>query len=299
MTIPTTPTELRQFLAERGITVDRKLGQHFLTDRNMLRWIAEQAELAPKDVVLEIGTGTGLLTNELARRAGVVVTVDMDAAMFALSRELLRDFKNVRRHHADILEKRDKLNPAVLADVRDAMESIPGALFKVVSNIPYGISSPVIIDLVSGDLPYERIVLTIQLEVAERLVAPSGSKDYGFLSVVTQYHSETKILRQLPPQVFWPQPKVNSAVVKLTPRAEKPPLKDYATFRAVARAIFDYRRKNFLNALALGEIGKIGKTRIKDAIEKSGLDPLCRGESLTVAQICALANFLSASDSRR
>ena len=299
MTIPTTPTELRQFLAERGITVDRKLGQHFLTDRNMLRWIAEQAELAPKDVVLEIGTGTGLLTNELARRAGVVVTVDMDAAMFALSRELLRDFKNVRRHHADILEKRDKLNPAVLADVRDAMGSIPGALFKVVSNIPYGISSPVIIDLVSGDLPYERIVLTIQLEVAERLVAPSGSKDYGFLSVVTQYHSETKILRQLPPQVFWPQPKVNSAVVKLTPRAEKPPLKDYATFRAVARAIFDYRRKNFLNALALSEIGKIGKTRIKDAIEKSGLDPLCRGESLTVAQICALANFLSASDSRR
>jgi 16S rRNA (adenine1518-N6/adenine1519-N6)-dimethyltransferase len=299
MTIPTTPTELRQFLAERGITVDRKLGQHFLTDRNMLRWIAEQAELAPKDVVLEIGTGTGLLTNELARRAGVVVTVDMDAAMFALSRELLRDFKNVRQHHADILEKRDKLNPAVLADVRDAMGSIPGALFKVVSNIPYGISSPVIIDLVSGDLPYERIVLTIQLEVAERLVAPSGSKDYGFLSVVTQYHSETKILRQLPPQVFWPQPKVNSAVVKLTPRAEKPPLKDYATFRAVARAIFDYRRKNFLNALALSEIGKIGKTRIKDAIEKSGLDPLCRGESLTVAQICALANFLSASDSRR
>jgi 16S rRNA (adenine1518-N6/adenine1519-N6)-dimethyltransferase len=299
MTIPTTPTELRQFLAERGITVDRKLGQHFLTDRNMLRWIAEQAELAPKDVVLEIGTGTGLLTNELARRAGVVVTVDMDAAMFALSRELLRDFKNVRQHHADILEKRDKLNPAVLADVRDAMESIPGALFKVVSNIPYGISSPVIIDLVSGDLPYERIVLTIQLEVAERLVAPSGSKDYGFLSVVTQYHSETKILRQLPPQVFWPQPKVNSAVVKLTPRAEKPPLKDYATFRAVARAIFDYRRKNFLNALALSEIGKIGKTRIKDAIEKSGLDPLCRGESLTVAQICALANFLSALDSRR
>jgi len=299
MTIPTTPTELRQFLAERGITVDRKLGQHFLTDRNMLRWIAEQAELAPKDVVLEIGTGTGLLTNELARRAGVVVTVDMDAAMFALSRELLRDFKNVRQHHADILEKRDKLNPAVLADVRDAMGSIPGALFKVVSNIPYGISSPVIIDLVSGDLPYERIVLTIQLEVAERLVAPSGSKDYGFLSVVTQYHSETKILRQLPPQVFWPQPKVNSAVVKLTPRAEKPPLKDYATFRAVARAIFDYRRKNFLNALALSEIGKIGKTRIKDAIEKSGLDPLCRGESLTVAQICALANFLSALDSRR
>ena len=299
MTIPTTPTELRQFLAERGITVDKKLGQHFLTDRNMLRWIAKQAELTRKDVVLEIGTGTALLTNELVQRAGIVITVEMDNAMFELSRELLAQFTNVRQFHADILEKRDRLNPEVVAAVRDAMASIPGAVFKVVANIPYSISSPAIIDLVSGDLPYERIVLTIQLEVAERLNAPPGSKDYGFLTVVTQYHSETKILRQLPTQIFWPQPKVNSAVVKLTPRAEKPPLTDYAMFRAVARAVFDYRRKNLLNALDRAKIGGLDKARIKSAIEQSGLDPLIRGESLAVPQICVLANSLSASSSRR
>lgn len=293
MTIPTTPTELREFLAGRGITVDKKLGQHFLTDRNMLRWIAEQGELTGKDVVLEIGTGTALLTNELAQRAGAVVTVEADIAMFDLARELLAGFKNVRQIHADVLAKRDELNPDVVAAVRDAMKSIPGSVFKVVANIPYGISSPVIIDMVSGELPYERIVITIQLEVAERLTAAAGSKDYGFLSVVTQYHSEVKILRQLPTQVFWPQPKVNSAVVQLTPRLDKPPLKDYAMFRAVARAAFDYRRKNLLNALAFAGIGGLEKAHLKDAVEQSGLDPLIRGEALTVAQICTLANVLS------
>jgi 16S rRNA (adenine1518-N6/adenine1519-N6)-dimethyltransferase len=295
MTIPTTPTELREFLAERGIIVDKRLGQHFLTDRNMLRYIAEQGELTERDVVLEIGTGTALLTNELAPRAGVVVTVESDPAMFDLSSELLAGFKNVRQIHADVLEKRDTLNPQVVAAVRDAINSTPGAVFKVVSNIPYAISSPVIIDLVSGDLAYERIVLTIQLEVAERLNALPGSKDYGFLSVVTQYHSETKILRQLPTQVFWPQPKVNSAVVKLTPRVDKPALRDYAMFRAVARAVFDYRRKNLLNALDFAGICGLDKARIRETIERSGLDPLCRGESLSVAQICALADSLYAA----
>jgi 16S rRNA (adenine1518-N6/adenine1519-N6)-dimethyltransferase len=292
MTIPTTPTELREFLSERGIRVDKKLGQHFLADRNMLRWIAEQAELTPNDVVLEIGTGTGLLTNELAQRAGRVVTVDMDPAMFELSAGLLRDFDNIRQYNADILEKRDRLNPEIVDAVNASMNEISGAVFKVVANIPYNISSPAIIDLASSGLPWERIVLTIQLEVAERLVARPGTKDYGYLTVVTEYHSQTKILKQLPKQVFWPQPKVTSAVVKLTPRHEKPALKDYAMFRAVARAIFDYRRKKLLNALSRGSVAGMEKEQLKAAIENAALDPLIRGESLSVAQICSLANSL-------
>jgi 16S rRNA (adenine1518-N6/adenine1519-N6)-dimethyltransferase len=294
MSIPTTPTELREFLSERGVRVDKKLGQHFLADRNMLRWITEQAELTRKDVVLEIGTGTGLLTNELAQRAGRVVTVDMDPVMFELSQELLREFDNIWQYNADVLEKRDRLNPEIVAAVGNAMGKIPGAAFKVVANIPYNISSPAIIDLVSSGLPWERIVLTIQLEVAERLVAKPGSKDYGFLTLVTEYHGKTEILRQIPKQVFWPQPKVNSAVIIMTPRLEKPPLKNHEMFRAVARAIFDYRRKKLLNSLDFAHISGLDKPRLKAIIEESGLDPLARGESLTVAQVCALANSLSA-----
>lgn len=292
MSIPTTPTELREFLARREIAVDKKLGQHFLADRNMLKWIAEQAQLTKSDVVLEIGTGTGLLTNELAQRAGVVVTVDADPVMFDLSLELLVEHRNIRQFSADVLAARDRLNPKIVEAVRESIEATPGAVFKVVANIPYNISSPVIIDLVSSGLPYERIVLTIQLEVAERLVAHPGSREYGFLTVVTAYHSETKILKQIPKQVFWPQPMVQSAVVMLTPRHEPTPLNDYATFRAVARAIFDYRRKNLLNSLSLGGVAGLDKAHLKEAITKADLDPLARGESLTVPQICALANAI-------
>lgn len=293
MTFPATPTELRALLEKHGIRVNKRLGQHFLADRNMLRWIAEQGELTPEDVVLEIGTGTGMLTNELAQRAGRVVTVEMSPSMYELSGELLSEHVNVVRLHADVLARRDELNPDVLSALAQA--ATDARTLKVVSNIPYNISSPVIIDLLESNLPLERIILTIQLEVAERLTASPGTKDYGFLTIIAGYHSEVSILRQIPKQVFWPQPKVISAVVKITPRKKKPPLRDYETFRAVARAIFDYRRKNILNSLAQGGMGEGDKAMLREALLKCGLDPESRGEGLNVEQICALADALAAT----
>jgi len=293
MAFPTTLTELRSLLDEHGIRIDKKLGQHFLIDRNMLCWIAEQGDLGPDDIVLEIGTGTGLLTHELAQRAGCVVTVETDKRMFELSGQLLADCDNIRRHHADILERRDRLNPEILSAVADEMGVVSRAALKVVSNIPYNIASPVIIDLLESGLPLERIVLTVQFEVARRLTAPPTTKDYGYLTVVAQYHSDITLLREVPREVFWPRPKVLSAVVRLMPSGEKFRLRDYGTFRAVTRAIFDYRRKNLLNSLALGKVGGMDKAELREAILECNLDPASRGEGLTVEQICALADALS------
>ena len=290
MAFPTTPRELRDLLERRGIRVGKKLGQHFLADRNMLRWIAEQGELGPGDVALEVGTGTGLLTNELAQRAGRVVTVEMDERMFELSGELLADYDNIRRYHADILEKRDRLNPEIIAAVKATLGKIPRARLKVVANIPYNISSPLIIDLLESGLPMERIVLTVQREVAERLTALPGTRDYGYLTVIAEYHSEIDILKQIPRQVFWPRPKVTSAVVRLLPRSEKFPLRDYDMFHAVARAIFDHRRKSLLNSLALGKVSISDKAKLRDVLTECGLDPAGRGEGLTVERICRLAD---------
>ncbi len=290
MAFPTTPGELRDLLERRGIRVGKRLGQHFLVDRNMLRWIAGQGELGPGDVVLEVGTGTGLLTNELAQQAGQVVTVEIDERMFDLSGKFLAGHDNIRRYYADILEKRDRLNPEIIAAVKETLEEVPRARLKIVANIPYNISSPLIIDLLESSLPVERIVLTVQWEVAERLTASPGTKDYGYLTVIAEYHGEIDILKQVPRQVFWPRPKVTSAVVRLLPRSEKFPLRDYAMFHAVARAIFDHRRKSLLNSLALGEVGISDKAKLRDVLAECGLDPACRGEGLTVEHICRLAD---------
>ena len=150
-----------------------------------------------------------------------------------------------------------------------------------------------IIDLLESGLPLERIVLTVQFEVARRLTAPPTTKDYGYLTVIAQYHSDITLLREVPREVFWPRPKVLSAVVRLMPRGEKFRLRDYGTFRAVTRAIFDYRRKNLLNSLALGKVGGMDKEELREAILECNLDPASRGEGLTVGQICALADALS------
>src|SRR5262245_40915009 len=211
---------LSRLLAERGMRPKGKLGQNFLIDLNLIDLIVRTAELSRADAVLEVGSGTGGLTARLADEAGAVVSVEVDPAFHGLAAELLADKPNVELVHGDALKHKNELNPEVLAawDRRAAAHGC--TVRKLVANLPYVVATPVIANLLL-DRPPERMVVTVQWEIAERLTAGPGLKDYGALAVLAQSLADVEIVRRLGPSVFWPRPQVDSAIVRITPRDDK------------------------------------------------------------------------------
>jgi len=281
------------FLAKRlqqaGLQPKTRYGQNFLIDLNLLNILIEGAQLARNDVVLEIGTGLGSLTKSLAARAGRVITVEVDRDLQALAARELQSFPNIELHTCDALRNKNHLRREILDAVASAMSSMEGARFKLVANLPYNVATPIISNLLNETPLVERMVVTIQKELGDRIIAPPGCKDYSALSVWMQSLGECEILRVLPPTVFWPQPKVDSAILRIRPRAEKRArIRDVEFFHTKLRALFFHRRKFLRSQLATAVQDELDKPEVDAILESLGLEPNLRAEQLSVEQIIDL-----------
>ncbi len=289
--IPHTPAVLKQIFGRRGITPSKRFGQNFLIDQNLLLYIPDIADLKEDDVVLEIGTGTGGLTRLLAAGSRHVFTVEVDKKLFELSSDILKLYQNITLINADILKTKHVLNPDILSLLLNYLREHNQSHIKVVSNLPYNISTPVIINLLEGNLPIELMVLMLQKEIAERMTAIPGTREYGILSVITQLFSEVEVVKILPPEVFWPRPEVHSALVKIVVHKEKyaGKISDYPFFRKIVYAIFTSRRKTLINSLENLSLPHISREHLKGIIKDLHLDERIRGENLDVKQLIYLS----------
>ena len=274
---------------EVGIQPKTHFGQNFLIDLNLLHVLVDAAGLESADVVLEVGGGTGSLTSQLATRAGQVICVEIDRQLAQLHREALADFSNVTLLVTDALRNKHRLQPEVMDAVGAAMAAGTNRTFKLVANLPYHIATPLISNLLASELPPARMVVTIQKEVADRLVSAPRTKDYGALSVWVQSQCRVEILRVMPPAVFWPRPKVDSAIVRIdldpSRRAAIPHL---AYFHDFTRALFFHRRKFLRSVLTSAFKQHLDKAAVDEVLSTTGIEGTIRAEELAVEQILPL-----------
>lgn len=297
------PAFVTALLSRHGIRSKHRLGQHFLVDANVLQYIISAADLDPGRAALEIGPGLGTLTRELASRSRFVAAIEYDRGLIPVLEETLADFGNVRiiqRDAVRLLEAvpiPDLFGPAdgegdnPSADPSPAAEILPGSV-SCVSNLPYSITSPAIIALLRQKEWLHSIVFMIQAEVADRLVAEPGSRDYGAFTVFVSYHALAEIVLRVSRNSFLPPPEVDSAVVRLTPAAGGTvPVRSPEKLFAVSRALFGQRRKICANALQTIP-GNPGRDVIIPALQACGIDPEARGETLSLTQMAAIADAL-------
>jgi 16S rRNA (adenine1518-N6/adenine1519-N6)-dimethyltransferase len=281
-----TPGRTREILEKYGFSFKKSLGQNFLIDTNILRKIVDFAELSEETGAIEIGPGIGALTEQLARRAKKVVAFEIDQRLLPILEDTLSPYGNVRIIHQDVL-KADihRVIAEEFTDVTDIM---------VVANLPYYVTTPIIMKLLTDRLPIRGMVVMLQKEVADRLAAKPGTKDYGSLSIAIQYYTEAETVMTVPRTVFIPQPNVDSAVIRLMKR-KQPPVKveDEAFFFQVVRASFAQRRKTILNNLVNNlPNGKAMKEQIERVLTETDIDPRRRGETLAMEEFAALSNAL-------
>ncbi|MFN4260179.1 MAG: 16S rRNA (adenine(1518)-N(6)/adenine(1519)-N(6))-dimethyltransferase RsmA [Gemmataceae bacterium] len=283
---------LRNLFEERGLRPKNKLGQNFLIDLNLLDLLLRQAELTQEDLVLEVGSGTGSLTVRLAAEAGYVLSVEIDGDFFALTQEAVAERANVTLLNADILKNKNELNPDVLRRLRELRETTGCQRLKLVANLPYAVATPVIANFLLAEVGMERMVVTVQWEIAERLTARPGTKDYGALAVLVQSLADVELVRRLAPSVFWPRPQVASAIVRVQPiAAKRARVGDVARFRNFLRELYVHRRKNLRGALTSWPSGRRDKAEVDRHLAELGLDGAARAETLTIQQhlrLCAV-----------
>jgi 16S rRNA (adenine1518-N6/adenine1519-N6)-dimethyltransferase len=283
--------------ARHGITPKHRFGQNFLIDLNIHDLIVKTAGLGPDDVVLEIGPGAGALTVLMASTGAAIVAVDIDPGMVELTAEATAGMPNVRVLHADTLQGKNSLNPLVLDSVRAGLAIAPSSKrFKLVANLPYNVATPVLGNLlVHPELCPKKIVATIQLELAERVRAEPATEAYGALSVLIRALADIELVRVLPPSVFWPRPAVESAVIAITPNAEKRnAVGDVAWFHSVVRRVFLHRRKNLRRVLHGLWRDQLSKPDVDVLLERIGLTGLVRAEAMNVEEFLALTRQLQA-----
>jgi 16S rRNA (adenine1518-N6/adenine1519-N6)-dimethyltransferase len=283
---------LRDLFQQRGLRPKNKLGQNFLIDLNLLDVLLDGAELGPDDLAVEVGTGTGSLTAWLAERAGAVFSVEIDAAFHDLVRETLGGRERVHLVHADVLKNKNHFNPMVLQQLEEVRRKWGCRRLKLVANLPYAVATPVISNFLLSDLPFERMVVTVQWEIAEKLLARPGTKPYGALAVLIQSIADIELLRTLPPSVFWPRPQVASAIVRIRPNAAKRvQVSDPQRFRNFLRDLYSHRRKNLRGALAGLPSGRVDKALVDARLRELELDGTVRAETLDIQQhlrLCAV-----------
>ncbi|MDE2506088.1 MAG: ribosomal RNA small subunit methyltransferase A [Planctomycetota bacterium] len=289
-----TQSYLRSLFDARGLAPRRRYGQNFLIDLNLHEVIVKAAEVTAGDLVLEVGTGAGALTSLTASLGAHVVAVEVDEGMARLTRETLGAASEAKVLCCDVLAGKNKLNPLVVEALRGLLAEHPGRRLKLVANLPYNIATPLVANLLASDeLRPERIVVTIQLELAERMKASPGDSAYGALSVMVQALADVEIERVLPPSVFWPRPQVDSAIVVIATRDEKRALiDDLAWFQSVTRRIFTQRRKNLRGVLHGLADGRLDKPAVDALLARLAIDGTSRAERLDVAQFRALATAL-------
>ncbi len=291
-----TRTYLMSLFERRGLNPRSDLGQNFLIDLNVIDFIVKSAELDERDVVLEVGAGTGSMTSRLARAAGAVVTVEYDSNMAEMAREIVSDVPNVTLLECDALKNKNRIRDEVLDAVRAELAKDPTRRLKLVANLPYSIATPIVSNLVASDLPWDRMVVTIQMELGQRMAAGPGKSNYGALSAWLQSQAFVKILRRLGPQVFWPRPAVVSAVVLLTPAPAKAALiADRAFLQEFLRLLFTQRRK-VMRPVLVGQFrNRLPKATVETILTDLGHGPKTRAECLEPYQLVELANRLHAA----
>lgn len=280
----TSPKKIREIVSKYEFRFRKSLGQNFLIDGNILNKILDAADVKKDDVVLEIGPGIGTVTQALAERAGRVFAVEIDKNLVEILRETLGQYDNVEIINQDILK----------FSMADFVRSLDVGKIKVVANLPYYITSPVILKAIESRDVISMAVFMLQKEVGRRLTASPKTKDYGSLTVLVNYFTSPEVVFDVPNTVFMPQPKVESSVVRLTMR-DKPPVEVYdeKLFFDVVRASFNQRRKTLLNSLINLETFKtMNKDCIKKALEEEGFDPGIRGEALSMEEFAKLTNIL-------
>jgi len=294
------PPELRQtktFLLQRfremGIQPATRHGQNFLIDLNLQQVIVDAADITQDDVVLEIGTGTGALTSLMAQKAGAVVTVEIDGHLFELASELLFDYDNVTMLKQDALRNKNNFHPHVLDTLGEKLAEAPGRRLKLVANLPYNIATPVLSNLLSCPYVPHSMVATIQKELGDRIVAKPNSKDYGALSAWMQCQADSEIVRIMPPGVFWPPPKVQSAIMRIVINEERrAAVPDLRFFHQFVKTIFIHRRK-FLRANVVAALkGHQTKEEVDEILAEMKFRPDARTEQLDVPTLLRLTELV-------
>lgn len=271
-------------LQKYNFNFQKKYGQNFLVDTHVLEKIMDAAQITADDCVVEIGPGIGTMTQYLAERAGSVVAVEIDKNLIPILQETLSEYDNVTIINEDILK----------VDLNRIVEEKNGDRpVKVVANLPYYITTPIIMGLFENHVPLQSITIMVQKEVADRMQVGPGTKDYGALSLAVQYYARPEIVAIVPPNCFIPRPGVASAVIRLT-RYEEPPVQvtDEAFLFALIRASFNQRRKTLANGLSNAQNLSLTREQVTEALEGMGLSPTVRGEALTLSQFAALSEML-------
>lgn len=279
-----TPTGTIEVLHKYNFNFQKKFGQNFLVEPGVLETIVEAAEIGEEDCVLEIGPGIGTMTQYLAEQAGEVIAVEIDKALIPILEDTLSAYSNVTVINADILK----------LDVEELVkEKNGGKPVKVVANLPYYITTPIIMQLFESHVPLESITIMVQTEVAQRMQVGPGTKDYGALSLAVQYYSRPEIVTHVPPSCFMPRPNVGSTVICLN-RYEKPPVEtaDEEFMFKLIRASFNQRRKTLVNGLCNASGLNLSKEEVGEALEKMGLPATIRGETFTLEQFARLGSLL-------
>lgn len=276
------PSEIKKIASRYGFVFKKGLGQNFLSSQEVLENIAVAAEIDDGGVI-EIGPGFGVLTNELAKRAQKVVALEIDSSLIPILEDTLKEHNNIKIINEDILK----------ADVKTIIdEEFGGERISIAANLPYYITTPIITGLIEAKLPIKSLVIMVQKEVADRIVAKPSTKDYGAISVLCGYYTSSEIVEIVPANLFVPPPKVDSAVVKMT-FLDSPSVtvRDEAMFFKTVKAAFSQRRKTLLNCLA-ANFAK-SKSELTDILESIGIDPRRRGETLSLDEFAKLSDALS------
>jgi 16S rRNA (adenine1518-N6/adenine1519-N6)-dimethyltransferase len=280
-----TPTRTKEILKKHGFSFKKSLGQNFLIDTNILHNIVRTAELDASKAVLEVGPGIGSLTEQIAKSAGKVVSIEIDQRLIPILKETLEPYSHVEVVHGDVLK----------VDLHELVEQkFQGyERISVVANLPYYVTSPILMRLLEEELPLDNIVVMIQKEVAERIAAKPGGKEYGALSVIAQYFAKPEIAMIVPHTVFVPQPNVDSAVLKMNVR--QTPLfhvMDRKFLFRVVKTCFAQRRKTIFNNLLNGMFGKDQRDTLTHVLERAKIDPTRRGETLSLEEFAILSNVI-------
>ncbi|MBH57918.1 MAG: ribosomal RNA small subunit methyltransferase A [Planctomycetaceae bacterium] len=285
-----TTTFLKKRMEEAGIRPVSKFGQNFLIDLNLVNMIADSANLTKQDVVVEVGTGTGSLTGLIAQKAGRVITVEIDQNLWQLAQEELASFENITFLQQDALRNKNNLSPVLLDTIRTEMAKIENARLKLVANLPYNVATPLISNLLTlDDIVPASMTVTIQKELAERIVARPGTKDFGALSLWIQAQCNPEIVRIMSPKVFWPRPKVDSAIIHIeTDFNKRDRIPDLGYYHRFVRNLFIHRRKLLRGVLVSVFKNDLSKQQVDEVLESINLTGSVRAEQLAVPVIFEL-----------
>lgn len=288
------PSTIKEIKEKYGFKISKSLGQNFLTDKNVIDKIIDAMELTERDLVIEIGPGLGVLTAEAAPQAGKVLAIEIDKNLIPILEENLKEFDNIEIINQDFV----KTNLINLLEQNDIIRGQKREKVKIMGNLPYYITTPIIMKILEDRIPADSITIMMQKEVADRIKAAPGSRTYGALSVAVQYYCTVKDVAKVPREVFYPQPKVDSTVLRLDVRKERPvELTNENVFFACVKSGFGQRRKTLGNSLA-GVCG-LSKEEAQAALVEAGIDPVRRAETLSLSEFAEIANTVAAKCEKR